>query len=104
MSRMVDCLREATTDGAFAMTPRQAATAYRLVQRAPATAGQAPDRAPWVAPALVAAMWLAAAAPLPARADFFDDARRTFKSDIPRFFQQDVPHFFQDDIPCAFGG
>lgn len=32
----------------------------------------------------------------PARADFFDDARRTFTSDIP--------HFFQDDIPCAFGG
>ena len=31
-----------------------------------------------------------------ARADFFDDARRTFQSDIP--------HFFQDDIPCAFGG
>ena len=36
-------------------------------------------------------------APLaPARADFFDDARKTFTSDIP--------HFFQDDIPCAFGG
>jgi hypothetical protein len=36
-------------------------------------------------------------APLaPARADFFDDARRTF--------QTDIPHFFQDDIPCAFGG
>ena len=36
-------------------------------------------------------------APLaPARADFFDDARRTFETDIP--------HFFQDDIPCAFGG
>ncbi|HUH84563.1 MAG TPA: hypothetical protein VLX85_08120 [Stellaceae bacterium] len=32
----------------------------------------------------------------PARADFFDDARRTFTTDIP--------HFFQDDIPCAFGG
>jgi hypothetical protein len=32
----------------------------------------------------------------PARADFFDDARRTFETDIP--------HFFQDDIPCAFGG
>ncbi len=31
-----------------------------------------------------------------ARADFFDDARRTF--------QTDIPHFFQDDIPCAFGG
>ncbi len=36
-------------------------------------------------------------APLaPARADFFDDARRTFETDIP--------HFFQDDVPCAFGG
>jgi hypothetical protein len=32
----------------------------------------------------------------PARADFFDDARRTLTIDIP--------HFFQDDIPCAFGG
>ena len=32
----------------------------------------------------------------PARADFFDDTRRTFTTDIP--------HFFQDDIPCAFGG
>ena len=32
----------------------------------------------------------------PARADFFDDARRTFTTDIP--------HFFQDDVPCAFGG
>jgi hypothetical protein len=31
-----------------------------------------------------------------ARADFFDDTRRTFTTDIP--------HFFQDDIPCAFGG
>ncbi|HTZ80934.1 MAG TPA: hypothetical protein VMC10_23690 [Stellaceae bacterium] len=35
-------------------------------------------------------------APPSARADFFDDARRTFTTDIP--------HFFQDDIPCAFGG
>ena len=33
---------------------------------------------------------------VPARADFFDDARKTFKVDIPRFFQH--------DIPCAFGG
>jgi hypothetical protein len=33
---------------------------------------------------------------MPARADFFDDARKTFKIDIPRFFQH--------DIPCAFGG
>jgi hypothetical protein len=40
----------------------------------------------------------------PARADFFDDARKTFTSDIPHFFQNDVPHFFQDDVPCAFGG
>ena len=49
----------------------------------------------------VAAMLAAAA---PARADFFDDARRTVQTDIPNFFQRDVPHFFQDDIPCAFGG
>jgi hypothetical protein len=33
---------------------------------------------------------------IPARADFFDDVRRTFETDIP--------HFFQDDIPCTFGG
>jgi hypothetical protein len=33
---------------------------------------------------------------VPARADFFDDSRKTFETDIP--------HFFQDDIPCAFGG
>jgi hypothetical protein len=39
---------------------------------------------------------LASLAPAPARADFFDDVRRTF--------QTDIPHFFQDDIPCAFGG
>jgi len=39
---------------------------------------------------------LAALAPLPARADFFDDMRKTFTTDIP--------HFFQDDVPCAFGG
>ena len=39
---------------------------------------------------------LAATAATPARADFFDDARKTFTTDIP--------HFFQDDIPCAFGG
>jgi hypothetical protein len=45
---------------------------------------------------LVVALTLAALAPTPARADFFDDLRRTFQSDIP--------HFFQDDIPCAFGG
>ena len=38
----------------------------------------------------------AATAAAPARADFFDDARKTFTTDIP--------HFFQDDIPCAFGG
>jgi hypothetical protein len=34
--------------------------------------------------------------PVPARADFFDDARKTLTIDIPRFFQH--------DIPCAFGG
>jgi hypothetical protein len=43
-----------------------------------------------------AALTIAALAPTPARADFFDDVRRTF--------QTDIPHFFQDDIPCAFGG
>ena len=43
-----------------------------------------------------AALTFATMAPLPARADFFDGARRTF--------QTDIPHFFQDDIPCAFGG
>ncbi len=41
-------------------------------------------------------LMLAALAPTPAWADFFDGARRTF--------QTDIPHFFQDDIPCAFGG
>jgi hypothetical protein len=46
---------------------------------------------------------LAFATAAPARADFFDDARRTVRTDIPHFFQRDVPHFFQDDIPCAFG-
>src|ERR1700680_4003748 len=44
----------------------------------------------------VVVLALASLAPAPARADFFDDARRTF--------QTDIPHFFQDDIPCAFGG
>jgi hypothetical protein len=44
----------------------------------------------------IALLTLASLAPTPARADFFDDARRTFTTDIP--------HFFQDDIPCAFGG
>jgi hypothetical protein len=39
---------------------------------------------------------LALLAPSPARAEFFNDVRRTF--------QTDIPHFFQDDIPCAFGG
>jgi len=43
-----------------------------------------------------AVLALAAMAATPARADFFDDARKTFTTDIP--------HFFQDDIPCAFGG
>src|ERR1700732_1866658 len=52
----------------------------------------------------IAVLTLASLAPAPARADFFDDARRTFQTDIPHFFQTDVPHFFQDDIPCAFGG
>ena len=45
---------------------------------------------------LAALLSCAALAPSPARADFFDNVRRTF--------QTDIPHFFQDDIPCAFGG
>ncbi len=45
---------------------------------------------------LVIVPTLVALTPIPARADFFDGARRTF--------QTDIPHFFQDDIPCAFGG
>ena len=45
---------------------------------------------------VVALLTLAVLAPAPARADFFDGARKTF--------QTDIPHFFQDDIPCAFGG
>ncbi|HUN49451.1 MAG TPA: hypothetical protein VMU85_23155 [Stellaceae bacterium] len=44
----------------------------------------------------LAALAAAALAPASARADFFDDARKTFTTDIP--------HFFQDDVPCAFGG
>jgi hypothetical protein len=44
----------------------------------------------------IAALTVALLASAPARADFFDDLRRTF--------QTDIPHFFQDDIPCAFGG
>jgi hypothetical protein len=44
----------------------------------------------------VAVLTLLSLATTAARADFFDDARRTFETDIP--------HFFQDDIPCAFGG
>jgi hypothetical protein len=44
----------------------------------------------------IAVLLLVCLAPRAARADFFDDMRRTFTSDIP--------HFFQDDIPCAFGG
>jgi hypothetical protein len=48
----------------------------------------------YAAPLAVLAMM--SLAPSSARADFFDDLRRTFTSDIP--------HFFQDDVPCAFGG
>ena len=29
----------------------------------------------------------------PARADFFDDVRRTLQKDIPRTFEQDIPQF-----------
>ena len=49
----------------------------------------------YLAPAIAVSL-LISFAPRTARADFFDDMRRTFTSDIP--------HFFQDDIPCAFGG
>ncbi len=52
----------------------------------------------------VAALVLMGIGPTPARADFFDDMRKTFTTDVPNFFQKDVPHFFQDDVPCAFGG
>lgn len=31
---------------------------------------------------------------VPARADFFDDVRRTFQKDIPRTFEQDIPRAF----------
>src|SRR5579859_1141572 len=51
-------------------------------------------KAPWFLS--LAVVVATAATPTPARADFFDDLRRTFTTDIP--------HFFQDDIPCAFGG
>ena len=36
----------------------------------------------------------AASAAQPARADFFDDVRRTFQKDIPRTFEQDIPRAF----------
>lgn len=42
--------------------------------------------------ALLALAGIACAAP--ARADFFDDVRRTFQKDIPRTFEQDIPQFF----------
>ena len=42
--------------------------------------------------ALLTLAGLSAAAP--ARADFFDDVRRTFQKDIPRTFEQDIPRFF----------
>jgi hypothetical protein len=50
----------------------------------------------WLLAYLIAVSLLTCMVPAPARADFFDDMRRTFTTDIP--------HFFQDDIPCAFGG
>jgi hypothetical protein len=37
---------------------------------------------------------LLAGATAPARADFFDDVRRTFTKDIPRTFEQDIPRAF----------
>ncbi len=45
---------------------------------------------------LLASITTIALAPIPARAEFFNDVQKTF--------QTDIPHFFQDDIPCAFGG
>lgn len=45
---------------------------------------------------VAAVLMITTLAPMPARADFLDDVRRTFT--------KDMPHFFQDDIPCAFGG
>jgi len=50
----------------------------------------------WLLAYLIAVSLLTCMVPAPARADFFDNMRRTFTTDIP--------HFFQDDIPCAFGG
>ena len=44
--------------------------------------------------ACLAAGLAVAAAAHPARADFFDDVRRTFQKDIPRTFEQDIPRAF----------
>ena len=43
---------------------------------------------------LAAAALAAASAARPARADFFDDVRRTFQKVIPRTFEQDIPRAF----------
>ncbi len=42
---------------------------------------------------LPAALALLASA-APARADFFDDLRRTFQKDSPRTFEEDIPRAF----------
>jgi hypothetical protein len=43
---------------------------------------------------LLCAVFALLAAGSPARADFFDDVRRTFQKDIPRTFEQDIPRAF----------
>lgn len=74
--------------------------AARLSARSPAR-----RRAPRGAPLLGALLALAA----PARADFFDDVRRTFTKDIPRTFEHDIPRAFgaegkKEPAPPAKGG
>lgn len=46
---------------------------------------------------LIALVLTSAGMSLPARADFFDDVRRTFQKDIPRTFEEDIPRFFGAD-------
>lgn len=65
--------------------------------------GGAPLRATWRHSLLACAVAWLALGPA-ARADVFDDARRTLRKGVPHFFRTDVPHFFEDDLPCAFGG
>lgn len=43
---------------------------------------------------ILAAAVAGTACPSAARADFFDDVRRTFQHDIPRTFEHDIPRAF----------